>query len=251
MLKQRKKIFDKIKEALSEMFAPSDFCCINCGREIFDQTGFCRQCTKEIVFNNGRTCKRCGVGLDGDEDYCGNCAFDRVYFDRAYAVFSYEGVIRRAILQMKFNNKGRYAKIFARYLVFLAQRESIEFDAVCYPPMSAKSRKARFYNQSQLLARYFCDILDKDDCLCDALVKIKETERQEQLSKQERKSNLVGAYKINPKANVAGKRVLVIDDVKTTGATLNECAKVLKRAGAVNVVCLAVSARKETFAYEN
>ncbi len=235
---------------MSELFAPSDFCCINCGREIFDRTGFCAKCIREAVFNNGKTCKRCGVGLDGGEDYCGNCAFDKIYFDRAYAVFSYEGVIQRAILQMKFNNKGRYAKIFARYLVFLAKKENLQFDIVCYPPMSVRSRKLRFYNQSQLLARYFCDILDESDCLCDALEKIKETERQEQLNKHDRKSNLSGAYRLKPQVNVKDKRVLVIDDVKTTGATLNECAKVLKRAGATSVVCLAVSARKETFSYE-
>lgn len=230
---------------MSELFAPSDFCCINCGREIFDELGFCKQCLEKAVFNNGKTCKRCGVGIDGDEDYCGNCSFDKIYFDRAYAVFSYEGVIQQAILQMKFNNKGRYAKVFARYLVFLAQKENLEFDAVCYPPMSAKSRRIRYYNQSQLLAEYFCDILDRCDCITDALVKIKETERQEKLNKQERKVNLVGSYKINPKADVKGKRVLVVDDVKTTGATLNECAKALKRAGAASVVGLMLSARKE------
>ena len=245
-----KKILNKITETIAELFSPDEFRCINCGREIFDEPGFCSRCIKEVVFNNGKTCKRCGVGLDGDEDYCGNCSFDKIYFDRSYAVFSYEGAIQRAILQMKFNNKGRYAKIFAKYLVFLADREKLEFDLVCYPPMSAKSRKLRFYNQSQLLAKHFCDILDKYDCLTDALVKIKETERQETLNKEDRRVNLVGSYKVNPKVNVKGKKVLIIDDVKTTGATLNECAKVLKRAGAVSVVGLMLSARKENVQFE-
>lgn len=243
-----KKIFKSVLGGLAEIVAPTDFKCINCGREIFDDTGFCAECIESVVFNNGKTCKRCGVGIDGAEDYCGNCSFDKIYFDRSYAVFSYEGIVQHAILQMKFNNMGRYAKVFARYLAFMSARQNLQFDVVCYPPMSTKSKRARHYNQSQLLAEYFCDILDKSDCYCDALVKVKETERQEQLGKQERKVNLVGSYKVN--ADVKGKRVLVIDDVKTTGATLNECAKVLKRAGAVSVVGLTVSARKESFSFE-
>ncbi|MCM1194759.1 MAG: ComF family protein [Corallococcus sp.] len=249
MTSRRKKIFKAVKESIAEAFAPTEFKCLECGRDIFDETGFCSDCMKEVVFNNGKTCKRCGVGIDGAEDYCGNCAFDKIYFDRSFAVFSYEGAVQRTILQMKFGGKGRYAKVFARYLAFLSEKNGVEFDAVCYPPMSAKAKRSRRYNQSRLLAKYFCDILDCDERLTDALVKVKETERQEKLNKNDRKSNLIGAFKV--KCDVKGKRVVVIDDVKTTGATLNECAKVLKRAGAVSVVGLMLSARKENFIFED
>lgn len=235
---------DKIADAI----APVDFTCMVCGREIFDGLGFCDECKKSVVFNNGKTCKRCGVGIDGEEDYCGNCAFDKMYFDRAYAAFSYEGAVQDAILKMKFGGLGRYAKIFAKYLAFVATKNNLEFDAVCFPPMSAKSKRQRGYNQSQLMARYFCEIMDCNELYSDALEKVKETERQEKLGKAARKENLIGAYKV--KADVKGKRVLVIDDVKTTGSTLNECAKVLKRAGAVSVVGLMLSARKEDMPYE-
>ena len=237
-----------VADKLADLIAPVGFNCICCGREIFSDVGFCPDCLKTVVFNNGKTCKRCGVGIDGAEDFCGNCAFDKVYFDKSYAVFSYEGSVQKAILNMKFNGMGRYAKVFARHLAFLAVKNDLQFDAVCFPPMSTKSKRQRFYNQSQLLARYFCDIMDCSDRYLDALVKVKETERQEQLNKADRKQNLIGAYKVV--ADVKGKRVLVIDDVKTTGSTLNECAKVLKRAGAVSVVGLMVSARKETVPYE-
>lgn len=235
---------DKIADAIS----PVEFSCMVCGAEIFDGLGFCDRCKKAVVYNNGKTCKRCGVGIDGEEDYCGNCMFDKVHFDRSYAVFSYEGAVQNAVLKMKFGNAGRYAKIFAKYLVFLAKQNNLEFDAVTFPPMSANSKRQRGYNQSQLMARYFCELTDCDELLLDALEKVKETERQEKLNKSDRKTNLVGAYKV--KADVKGKRVLVIDDVKTTGATLNECAKVLKAAGAVSVVGLMLSARKEDFRFE-
>lgn len=237
-----------LSEKLIDVFSPVNFTCMCCGREIFNDSGFCDECGKTVVFNNGKTCKRCGVGIDGAEDYCGNCAFDKIYFDRSYAAFSYEGAVRQAILSMKFNGNGRFAKVFAQYLAYIATKNGLEFDAVCFPPLSPKSKRARKYNQSQLLAKYFCDIIECNELLLDALVKVKETERQERLGKSERKTNLIGAYKV--KADVKGKRVLVIDDVKTTGATLNECAKALKRKGAVSVVGLMVSARKESVPFE-
>ena len=232
---------------MTELFAPTNRC-LNCGKDVFDGTGFCSDCLKDVVYNNGKTCKRCGVGIDGAEDYCGNCAFDKIYFDQSYSVFSYEGAVQKAILSMKFNNLASYAKVFAKYLVFMAQRVNLEYDMVTFAPMSRKSLRKRRYNQAQQLAKHFCNLQDKDSLLVEAIVKGKETEAQERLGKTERKTNLIGAYRIN--ADVKGKRVLVIDDVKTTGATLNECAKVLKNAGATAVYGLTIASRKEHFAYE-
>ncbi|MCH5157155.1 MAG: ComF family protein [Clostridiales bacterium] len=236
-----------ISHALTEMFAPTCRCVV-CGKDVFDATSFCADCSKDVIYNNGKTCKRCGVGIDGEEDYCENCAFDKIYFDKAYSVFSYEGAVQKAILAMKFNNLGTHAKAFAPYLVFMARNANLDYDIVTFAPMSRKSLRKRRYNQAQLLAKYFCNLQNKDELLVEAIVKHKETEAQEQLDKAQRKTNLIGAYKIN--ADVKGKRVLVIDDVKTTGATLNECAKVLKRAGATAVYGLTVASRKEHFQYE-
>ena len=230
------------------MFAPTEFKCLVCGKDVFDGLGFCSDCIKRVVFNNGKTCKRCGVGIDGDEDYCGNCAYDKLYFDRAYSAFNYEGVVQKTILNMKFDNMGSYARVFARYLVYLAQKHHLEYDLVTFVPMSRNSLKKRRYNQAKLLAEHFCALLNQDGLLVEAVVKVKETVTQEQLSKSERKTNLIGAYRAN--ADVKGKRVLVIDDVKTTGATINECAKVLKGVGATEVVAITVASRKEYYSYE-
>ena len=115
--------------------------------------------------------------------------------------------------------------------------------------MTPSAKRKRRYNQAQMLAMYFCDMLDRDDALTEAIVKQHDTIPQEKLNKQQRKQNLVGVYKLC--ANVKGKRVLVIDDIKTTGSTLNECARVLKKGGAASVVCLTVASRKENYSYEN
>ncbi len=241
------KFLRAVGKIFKNIFAPTNYKCLNCGRDVFDDTGFCPDCTKLLPFNNGKTCPRCGVGIDGDETYCGHCAFEKVHFDKAYSAFHYDGIIKKAIVNMKFHNLGSYANALAYYLVFLSQKHDLHFDMVTFAPMSAKAKRKRRYNQAQLLADAFCDIL-QIDAPVETLVKIKETAPQEKLTKTERKQNLVGAYKIN--ADVKGKIVLVIDDVKTTGSTLNECAKVLKSAGATTVICLTVASRKEKIPFE-
>lgn len=241
------KFLQALGKVFRNLFAPTNFKCLNCGRDVFDDTGFCPDCTKLLPFNNGKTCPRCGVGIDGEETYCGHCAFEKVHFDKAYSAFHYDGIIKKAIIKMKFHNLGSYANTLAYYLVYLANKHQLNFDVVTFAPMSKKARRVRRYNQAELLAKSFCEILGIDPPV-STLVKIKETTPQERLTRSERKQNLVGAYKID--ADVKGKVVLVIDDVKTTGSTLNECAKVLKRAGATAVICLTVASRKEKIPFE-
>ena len=210
--------------------------------------GFCDECKSSAILNVGRTCKRCGSCIEGAEDYCGNCAFDKIYFDKGYSALIYEGSVRDAILRFKFGNCGNFARVFAKFLAAVAVRENLEFDVVTYAPMSKLAVKSRGYNQSQLLAEHFCVILECGEKLRNAVAKTKETQRQESLGRDARKTNLVGAYVCT--ADVRGKRVLVIDDIKTTGATLNECAKVLKKAGATSVIGLTVASPREKFEYE-
>ncbi len=241
------KFFQAVGKIFRNLFAPTNYKCLNCGRDVFDDTGFCPDCAKLLLFNNGKTCPRCGVGIDGEETYCSHCAFDKVYFDKAYSAFHYDGIIKKAIVKMKFNNLGCFAQTLAYYLAYLANKHNLQFDIVTFAPMSKKSQRKRRYNQAQLLANAFCDVMQIAEPI-QALVKTKETTPQEKLTKNERKQNLVGAYQIN--ADVKGKVVLVIDDVKTTGSTLNECAKVLKRAGATTVLCLTVASRKEKIPFE-
>lgn len=237
----------KLKSLFQEAVAPTQFKCLNCGADVFDELGFCQKCLKEVTFNSGKTCKRCGVAIHGEESYCGHCAFERIYFDRAYSPFSYTGAVQRAILQMKFERVATNAKVLARYLAYTAVKNELQFDVVTFVPMSKKAQKQRGYNQAQLLAMHFCDIL-QINAPKQLLNKVKETERQERLNKQARKENLVGAFAATDDAK--DKNVLLVDDIKTTGSTLNECAKALKRKGAKTVVCLTVASREEDFVSE-
>lgn len=241
------KILWKIKDALLEGVTATSCKCMGCGADVFDNVGFCAGCLKDVRFNNGKTCKICGVALHGAEDYCGHCAFEKTYYDRCFSPFSYGGAVQKAILDMKFHNVAANAKLLAKYLAFIAQRNNLQFDLVTFVPMTKFAQKQRGYNQAQLLAQYFCDILQIDFPVA-ALSKVKETSPQENLNKHERKENLTGAFAAEP--FVKNKKVLLVDDIKTTGSTLNECAKALKRKGALQVVCLTVASREETTPWE-
>ena len=153
------KFFQAVGKILQNIFAPTNYKCLNCGRDVFDDSGFCPDCAKLLPINNGKTCPRCGVGIDGEEIYCGNCAFDKVFFDKAYSAFHYDGIIKKAIVKMKFYNLGGYAIPLAYHLVELARKQNLTFDVVTFAPMSKSSKRKRGYNQAQLLANAFCDIL--------------------------------------------------------------------------------------------
>ncbi len=243
-------ILKKIKNKILQILAPENIKCLCCGRDLFDgEVGFCEKCLPNVPFNNGKTCIRCGVAIYGEENYCSHCAFEKNYFEKAYSVFKYEGEVKRLILKMKFYNKAYICNVFAQYLVWMADRQKLRYDVVCYVPMTKKSQRRRGYNQSLLLAEAFCDIL-QNNSFCHALTKVKETVPQEHLTRKQRKENPVGAFSAD-KNKVSGKTVLLIDDVKTTGATLNECAKALKKAGATQVNCITVCSREEVFNFES
>lgn len=243
------KFWKKLKKAVEKVIAPNEIKCLVCGRDLFDgQIGFCDDCVKTIPFNNGKTCARCGVALHGEEEYCSHCAFEKVYFEKAYSAFSYDGEIKVLIVNVKFHNRAYIMRTFARYLVYLAQKNKLSYDIVTYVPMTKKSQKQRGYNQAQLLAEHFCDILGIEEPV-STLTKTRETAKQEKLSRIERQESLIGAFS-SDKQIVKGKRILLVDDVKTTGATLNECAKALKKAGATEVICITVASREETFIFE-
>ncbi len=239
-------LFKKLKSALQEAVTPT--CrCLTCGKDVFDGSAFCETCLKNVNFNNKKTCKRCGVALHGAEDFCGHCAMEETFFDRAYSPFCYGGGVQKAILDMKFHNVATNAKALASYLAACATQNNLQFDLVTFVPMTKIAQKQRGYNQAQLLAEHFCAILNIAPPVC-LIEKVKNTLPQEKLGQRERKENLKAAFAAN--CDLHEKTVLVIDDIKTTGATLNECAKALKRKGAAKVICLTVASREETVEWE-
>lgn len=173
-----------------------------------------------------------------------------------YCAFDYEKGIREAIHRLKFNDRPGNAQILVdmsypllkQYLVQVSAKfdRANKYDIVIPVPIHSKRRRERGYNQSELLARSLSKKLDIP-VTTGTLVKRKNTPAQSSLTKDERYKNLEGAFYVKKPYLVEGKRVLLVDDVITTGSTLEQCGKVLLRSGAACVDAFVVAIRRRLY----
>lgn len=215
--------------------------CPVCDRVLYD-TLICPECTKKIRWIAQPFCYSCGKQLDNEvQEYCLDCVRKRHEFCQGRAVFQYQGPVREMLYRYKYGNRRDYTEFFAREAVRLygdwACRLGI--DLVVPVPLSQKRRRRRGYNQADLFGKRFAELcgLTYD---ANTLVRIRHTAPQKQLSVQERKNNLKNAFKMN--GNVVNlKRILLIDDIYTTGSTMDAAALVLKQSGIEDVFYLCIS----------
>lgn len=234
------------QKGLSRFFNAHRFTCAVCGIDVFDDSMLCLFCTKTMPFNSGRSCERCGAALgDVDHRFCAACeSFGEVYFDGAGSPFVYSGKASALLLRMKYGGAKYLSEFFARYMAKKLMTVSGDFDLAVPAPMTKSAKKKRGYNQAELLTADICDII-KLNYSFDVLRKVRETPQQEKLGYRERRENLEGAFACGEKGILENKRVLLIDDVKTTGTTLNLCAKALKKAGAAYVYGLTAASSRD------
>lgn len=197
-------------------------------------------------------CILCRSLLQADElDLCRQCRGDapdctvtkgKLPFLKSWlAVWHYEDRVRSSILRYKFYNYRHYAKGYGRLLAMklLRQRDG-EYDLITWVPISRLRKLRRGYDQVKLLSDAVCRELDAQSLQC--LRKIRNNPPQSTMrGAAERRANVLGVYEAVEPERFQGKRVLILDDVITTGATLSECAKVLLIAGAKEVHCAAVA----------
>ncbi len=159
------------------------------------------------------------------------------------AIFRYNHVIRKIISSLKYRDQTFVAKKFARLLFDKAKNEIAACDLIIPVPLHVKRLRKRKFNQAILLAKNLLKFAPEKTFYADFLIRTKHTKPQVELKKKERESNLKNVFEVNKKylELVRGKKIILIDDVTTTGATLENCAKVLKKYGAKEVVVLVVA----------
>jgi len=204
----------------------------------------CDRCLASIAPVAEPTCGRCGQTL-GDAGICGHCTVKTPDFDRARALGAHEGVLQHAIHLLKYRDRPMLAEPLGHALVDYARRESkslgdLLVDLVIPVPMHPSRVRTRGYNQAERLAKVVARELGVELAV-DAVVRKINTRAQVGLTQEARRSNLSNAFARGPR-NVDGMRILLIDDVSTTGASLSECAKALKSAGARSVYGLTLAA---------
>ena len=167
------------------------------------------------------------------------------YLDRWAAVWYYEDTVRSSILRFKFHNARSYAHAYGRQLAMAVTKEEMtDFDILCWVPVSSLRRFCRGYDQVELLALAVGKELEAEPV--PLLKKVRHTRPQSGITGDAaRRANVLGAYKVTDPAAVKGKRILLLDDVITTGATAGECARTLLLAGAKEVNCAALARRHE------
>ena len=230
--------------------------CHGCGGVVGRESRyFCWDCLAGIAYVESPFCSRCGDPVPGriDHDYiCYQCSRIRVYFDLARSAVRYEGFVGDALRDLKYNGAVWLSPDLGRLLhaAAVTHYNLLEIDALCYVPMSSKHQRERGYNQAQLLAVALSRIMRKP-VRGLGLRRLFMTESQTGLNAAKRMNNVKGAFSSRYERGSStimgrhglceGLNILLIDDVMTTGATVNECARVLKRAGANCVYVLTVA----------
>ncbi|MDR3293723.1 MAG: ComF family protein [Clostridiales bacterium] len=233
-----------INKFLDTLF-PNDAVCLFCGRELRADArfGLCVGCLLSLpyVTDDIKVCACCGKPSYNEAEFCLECQNHKRAFERVNSPLIYTGRAVTLVEDLKFYNKKYIARIFAELIATEYLRREYHTDLIVPVPMYSESEKERGYNQSALIAELLAKLLGIE--FADGvLVKKVKTAHQMLLGGQERHKNLIGAFAVAEPSKVKGKTVLVIDDVITTGATLNECAIALKKAKASEVFGLTACA---------
>jgi ComF family protein len=219
--------------------------CLGCQARLVNHDALCSECWRQIDFIRAPLCDRLGLPLPydiGGTMISAAAAANPPPFERARAVARYDGLMRKLIHDFKFNDTLDARRLFGRWLCQAAPELISAADCILPVPLARLRLLSRRYNQAQILAAELSRQTGKP-CLPLALLRTRSTARQIGLTRRERERNVSGAFAVAPGAigQIAGKSVLLIDDVMTTGATVSAATKALKKAGAARVDVLALA----------
>ena len=191
--------------------------------EKINKDALCPKCNVELK-------KQAEVNILQKEEIEENIKKEK-YFEELMYIFKYEGQVRKLILDYKFNEKSYLYKTFVN---FLLKNEKIfenikKYDKIIPVPISKKRNKERGYNQSMLIAE---EIANKTnlELVNNCLIKTKNIIEQSKLNKEDRQQNIQGVYSLQNERLITNKKILLVDDIYTTGSTVNECCKILQQA---------------------
>lgn len=217
------------KKAFLDLIFPSDIYCICCNAPIDNQPySICEACMTKIKWITQPTCLSCGKLLASHfmTHRCPDCMDTKHAFKQGFSCMVYDDSAKEMIYGLKYHGKSYYAEFFAQLIFEKLKNEPIIFDYVIPVPLHRKKEKERGYNQSNLIAKHLSKLLQVPT-LSNVLIRTRYTLPQNQLSLYERKNNLKNAFHVtNPKV-LLNKQILLIDDVYTSGSTVDACSKEL------------------------
>lgn len=232
-------------DSFLELIYPEKNTCFICDKydEEIGEKYICYDCEKNSKKIIPPVCSKCSkpINYDKSTNLCKECCAEGRYFEMSKSLYSYEGNIKHAIYNFKYYNKPYFYKLFGNLMIDYINKENyLNFDYILSVPLHPSKLCQRGYNQSELLARHISDSLSTP--YLDALKRTKKTEKQSEHNKEERKRNLKDAFFVKDSFDkIINKSVLLVDDIYTTGSTVNECSKVLINYGVNKVYVLTIA----------
>lgn len=225
-------------QVLDLLFPPR---CVQCGR--LDYL-VCPPCLALIEWVKPPYCLRCGRALSGparNVERCETCATRPMHLDAVRAAMEFSGVVRQAVHAFKYEGQRQLAGVLGEWMAQAWPGTGLAADYIVPVPLHPRRLRERGYNQATLLADELSEKVNLP-VFPEILMRSRMTKTQIELSAPEREKNVAGAFAfVGPDSAVAGRTVLLVDDVRTTGATLNACAGALKQAGAARVLAFTLS----------
>jgi ComF family protein len=223
--------------SIASLFYPPH--CVICAADVEPDLYLCDSCSEKTPRIHAPFCATCSEPFSGaitDTFTCANCAHRSLHFEAAVAAYRSRGIVRRLVHQFKYGHQQHLRHPIAKWLgetLGDPRLRGRHFDAIVPVPLHPARERERGFNQAALLA----ELLSKRAGipLRNALLRVRYTTTQTAYDRQERMENLKDAFCLRKNADVRGSRMLLVDDVLTTGSTLSECARVLKDGGALSV----------------
>lgn len=231
-------------EKIIDIFFPRK--CPICEEALKGKEKICRECAKEIKVIKEPKCYQCGRPLLSEEQlYCIDCTHKEHYFERGIAVFEYEDNLQKSLYRFKYKNKREYADFYG-YIAAKnckTQLKEWKIDGIIPVPIHHKRKLKRGYNQAYIFAKAIKKYTGIP-IQTKALIRVKNTAPQKGLADEMRYYNLKGAFLVNVEKLKGLKNVLLIDDIYTTGSTVDTCSFILKKAGVKKVYVLCISTER-------
>lgn len=224
-MKKLKKALIFLCKEIENLLFPQ--CCLICGK--LTKQILCKQCKKEIY-------EKAIFKIENNKN-------KELYFEKHLYIFKYKDKIRNLILDYKFNEKSYLYKLFSKIII---KNEKIcgilkKYDIIIPVPIHKKRKKQRGYNQSELIARKIALNIQNLKYENNILQKIKNTLPQSSLTKEQRKANVKNVYELVNKEKIKNKKIIIFDDIYTTGSTVNTISKILKENGAKEIIVLTIA----------
>lgn len=235
-----------IDKILDWIYPPRCMVCLSI-IPLYEEKWVCKYCKESLVALTLINCIKCGRTVEHKGMTCNECRKKELSFVKNYAVYPYDEIISTIIKNFKYGNHPQYSKGLG-YLMANYYKDNFfeKIDFIIPVPMHKKKQKERGFNQADLLAKELSKLVNVD-YIEDLIIRTKNTKAQNSLNASERKNNMENAFKLNEKYLVNGKIFLIVDDIYTTGSTIDACSKILLSNGSKSVFgfTLSIALRKD------